>query len=198
MVNRFLTFAPALLLAFSGAVAQDNVLPIDPVHSTVTVRAYKSGLFSFAAHNHEVSAQIAQGQVISGENAGVRVLLNVRDMKVLDPKLDADDRAEVQKTMLSDKVLDGERFPTIEFTSSEVKTLGEGRFRVTGNLKLHGTERQIQFQVQRKGDRYSGSVGIKQSEYGIPKISIAAGSVTVKDKVDIDFEIAVAGVGGQP
>jgi hypothetical protein len=40
--------------------------------------------------------------------------------------------------------------------------------------------------------RYRGSTSIKQSDFGISPISIAGGTVKVKDDVKIDFDIAAA------
>jgi len=40
-------------------------------------------------------------------------------------------------------VLDVERFPTIEFQSTRLRDLGDGQFRLDGNLVLHGVTRPV-------------------------------------------------------
>ncbi|MGH9576820.1 MAG: hypothetical protein ACRD3R_05220, partial [Terriglobales bacterium] len=54
---RLSVFLAALLLMTSG-LAQTQSRAIDSGRSTLTVRVFKAGLFSFAAHNHEIQAPI--------------------------------------------------------------------------------------------------------------------------------------------
>src|SRR3954468_19565092 len=96
----------ALLLLGGSAYAQAVTHHIDAARSTVTIYAYKTGVFSFAAHDHEISAPVASGEVDEGPAGRVNIRFDARTLKVLDPKLSAGDRADVQQTMLGSKVLD--------------------------------------------------------------------------------------------
>ena len=93
-----------------GQVADDRA--IHTQQSRLIVHAYKSGLFSGFAHDHEIEAPIAQGRV-DIKNRRVDLEFDVAQMKVLDPKESADKRSEIEKTMLSDTVLDAARYPKI-------------------------------------------------------------------------------------
>jgi hypothetical protein len=62
---------------------------------------------------------------------------------------------------------------------------------VHAELGMHGTVRPLTMKVRKEGDRYKGSVTVKQSEYGIVPVTIAGGVVRVKDEVEIDFAIVV-------
>ena len=179
-----------LLLLSSLSFAQTSQMrSIDPA-STLTVNVYKTGLFSFAAHNHVISAPIESGTVdLSPEHPSVKLVVDARGMKVLDPEIDADKRAEIQTTMLSTKVLDTEAHPKIEFASARVEKTGNGVWKVTGDLRLHGASHSITFEVRELNQSYSGSAILKQTDFGITPISIAGGSVKVKDELKIEFAI---------
>src|SRR6266513_4813464 len=88
-----------------SAQAAAGTKPIDVEQSTLTVFAYKSGLFSAFADNHIIKAPIASGSI--SEDPPLKVDLTVRaaDLRVLDPNLAADRRAEVQARMLGPEVL---------------------------------------------------------------------------------------------
>jgi hypothetical protein len=164
---------------------------IDPVASSITVFAYKSGLFSFAAHDHEVAAPIASGTVTEAGAPAVSLKIDVRQMKVLDPKVSDKDRAEIQQTMLSEKVLDPARFPEITFASTSVRPSGRKKWTVTGNLTLHGQTRPVTMDVVQQYEKYVGTVNIKQRDFDIPPISLAGGTIKVKDEVKVEFRIVL-------
>jgi polyisoprenoid-binding protein YceI len=162
--------------------------PLDIEHSTVTVHVYRSGLFSFAGDNHEIQAPIASGTV--DEAAGtVELTVEVRRMRVLDPNLSADKRSQVQQKMLSPDVLDPDRYPEIQFRSTRVEQKGGGELSVSGNLMLHGQTRPINVRVLSAQLHYRGSAALKQTDFGIKPITIAGGTIKVKDEVRIDFDI---------
>lgn len=173
-----------------AAFAQ-NGREIDTTNSRLTVYAYKTGMFSFAAHDHEISAPIVSGRVDdSASSPSVRLVVNAKEMRVLDPKVSEKDRAEIQKDMHA-KVLESERYPTIEFVSTKIEQAGADHWTVTGNLSLHGQTKPVTVSVTRNGGRYTGEAKFRQTEFGITPISVAGGTVKVKDEVKVTFEIGV-------
>jgi polyisoprenoid-binding protein YceI len=182
-----------LFIAAAGAqqsATRPDTRPIDTERSTITVRAFKSGLFSpFAGDNHEVSAPIASGTLNDSNNASIVLKIDARKLKVLDPKLAPDKRAEVQETMHSEKVLDSTRFPSIEFVSTQIRPAGQDKWVVVGNLTLHGETHPVTANVERRNARYLGSTTFKQREFGISPVSVAGGTVKVKDEVKIEFDV---------
>jgi hypothetical protein len=155
----------------------------------LTVYVYKSGLFSAFADNHVIKATIASGALSNDAPAGIELSVRAADLKVLDPNLSPDRRAEVQARMTSPQVLDADRFPTITFASTTIKETAPARWSVTGRLAIHGQTRDVTFPVRRTGEVYAGEVTINQRDYGIEPIRIAGGAVKVKDEVKIAFEI---------
>ena len=176
-----------LLLAFS-CTAQ-NGREIDTANSKLTVFAFKTGLFSFAAHDHEINAPITAGRIDdSGKSPRVTFRVNAREMNVLDPKASEKDRAEIQRDMQA-KVLESEQYPTIEFTSTTITQTSPDHWTVVGDLTLHGKTRPITVAVEESNGKYTGSTKLKQTDFGITPIAVAGGTVKVKDELKIEFAI---------
>jgi polyisoprenoid-binding protein YceI len=161
---------------------------LDRSASSITVAVAKSGVFSGFAHDHTVVAPIASGSIDTAKKS-IQLTFHAQEMKVTDKEGSDSDRAEIEKTMKSDKVLDVASFPEISFASTGVDPSGEGAFNVRGDLSLHGKTRPIQFPVMFKDGRYSGSVKLKQTDFGITPIRIAGGTVKVKDEIQVSFII---------
>ncbi len=174
------------------AAANGETWAVDTHQSSFTVYVFKSGLFSAFGDNHEVRATVSSGSVSDGEKPAVEIAVDARQMTVLDPQLAKDKRAEVQKRMLGPEVLDVAKFPEIRFKSTAVKQIAEGRWRVEGDLELHGKKVPLSFEVTGSKERFRGSATVRQRAFGIKPISAGGGTVNVKDEVKVDFEIVTA------
>src|SRR5882757_2536395 len=176
------------LLIFLSSLVVVASTPVDTQKSTLTIRVYKSGFFSAFAHDHEISAPIDSGS-FSEENPSVEISIDASKLKVLDKESSADERDKIQKRMLSSEVLDSDQFKEIRFHSTQVERAGEGVWQVTGDLTLHGQTHPVAFRVQKVNGHYQGVAELKQSAFGMTPISIAGGSVKVKDQVRIEFDV---------
>ncbi len=157
----------------------------------MTVRVSKSGVFSALGHDHEIAAPIAHGMVDTSARK-VEVEARAAALQVRDHGISEKDRAEIQNTMVGPKVLDAERFPHIVFRSTAVEPAGEGSWRVTGTLELHGQSRPVTVDVHEAGGHYRGSARVKQTDFGIQPVKVAGGTVRVKDELRIEFDIQLA------
>ena len=173
------------------AAASPDAREIDGSHSTMTVRVYKSGFLSAFGHNHEVQAPIQSGQVRETGNPSVELLVDAGKLRVLDPEVSDGTRAQIQETMLGTGVLDANHFTGIRFQSTSVEAKGPRHWIVHGNLVLHGKDHTIAVEVTLKDERYRGSASLKQTDFGITPVTVAGGTVKVKDEVKIEFEIAL-------
>ncbi len=174
------------LMIATTAIAQPAA--IDTTHSTVTVRVYKTGLFSGLAHNHIVKAPIASGTVDAATRT-VSLSFNAVDLRIADTEGSESEHQEIESTMKGPKVLAVEKFPVISFASKRVEMVDSRTYRVVGELKLHGAAREITVPVSFSDGTYKGSVNLKQTDFGITPIKIAGGTVRVKDEIEISFEI---------
>ena len=166
--------------------------PLDTARSSITIRVGRTGMFSFAGDNHLVRAPLASGSV---NEAGKHIEFKVqsKSLRVEDPGTAADKKAQIQERMLGPDVLDSEHFPVIQFRSTSISG-APADLRVAGDLTLRGQTRPIEAKVQEIAKRHwRGAATLKQSAFGIKPISIAGGTVKVKDELKLEFEIFAKG-----
>jgi hypothetical protein len=184
---RALTVTSVLLIGVASLQAESRA--IDTAQSKLTVFVYKSGLFSGFADDHVIDAPLARGTVSDAPPLAVAIEVHAGDLKVRDPNLSASKRDEVQTRMVGPQVLDTMKFQSITFESTTVEPNGTDRWNVTGRLTIHGQTRPVTFPTTRANGRYRGTVLLKQRDFGITPISIAGGTVKVKDELKIEFDI---------
>ncbi len=193
----------ALAVCVSGlarwSAADVQVWTVVPQSSDVRIQVGKSGLLSVAGHPHEVIAPAVSGTIRFDrqrpEQAEIDLTFDASHLKVTGKGEPAGDVPQVQQTMVSDKVLDVGKYPTIVFRSRQIEVRTRGadqmRLRVAGDLTLHGVTRPIDGPVDVKlsADRLvgTGSVNIKQTNFGIQPITAGLGAVKVKDEVSVTF-----------
>jgi polyisoprenoid-binding protein YceI len=161
---------------------------IDTEHSVLTVRVYKAGAFSAFGHEHSIRAPIQNGS-FDEDKRSVEFVVDTRTLRVVDSDVSDKDRANIQNTMLGPKVLDSARFHEIRFHSTQVSRASENRWTVQGDLSLHGQTNSVKVDVERQDGRYRGSARLRQSEFGITPVTVAGGTIKVKDEVRVEFEI---------
>ncbi|MBV8082667.1 MAG: YceI family protein [Candidatus Eremiobacteraeota bacterium] len=186
-MKRITLFTIMLLCATTG-VARGATHTIDVAQSHIAVFVYKSGLFAFAADNHVINAPIASGQ-LDDPLTSVSFVVTASQLKVLDPNSSDNNRTQVQARMESPDVLDPAHFPTIEFKSTNISGSPTAGWDVSGQLTLHGQTKPVKLHVTESAGHFKGSTTLKQTDYGIAPITIAGGTVKVKDDVRIEFDI---------
>jgi hypothetical protein len=166
---------------------------VDLPHSHLTVYVYKQGLFSFLADNHVINAPIADAS-FDPQSKSIVLRVDANQMRVLDPRLSAGKRANVQSNMLGPQVLDAAKYPRIEFRSTSIENRANGVLHVDGNLELHGQTRPISFDAAPgENGAFTGSANVRQTDFGITPIRIAGGAVSVRDDVRVEFTIQFIG-----
>lgn len=97
---------------------------------------------------------------------------------------------------------DVEQFPTITFTSKRVEVVGDQRFKVTGDLTLHGVTREVAFDAKQEGkfkgmqgdDRFAFTITttINRKDHGLNwNVALEAGGWLVSEEVKITIEAQV-------
>lgn len=174
--------------------------PIDAARSQFTVRVFTGGLFKVFAHNHTVSVKDFDGNVAWGgatlETASLRLRVQSGSLTIVDPEVSEKDRAEIQSAMET-KVLDVAKYPEITFSSTRVSASkisnGEYEVEIDGELQLHGlTRREVipaRVTIHDPELRARGEFSLKQTDYSIKPISVAGGTVKVKDEIRLSFDI---------
>jgi polyisoprenoid-binding protein YceI len=187
------------------AAAATRTFAVDSSASSVMVHVGKTGVGSFAGHEHDVAAPALRGQVVADledlPRSSVDIEANARAMRVTGDE-PAQDARKVQQTMSGAKVLDVGRFPIIRFRSREVtgKRVSPDRYdlSVAGELSLHGATKPmtVPIQLEVRGDMLTGTgkMAVKQTDFGIEPVSAGGGLVKVEDAVTVSFRIVAKAV----
>ena len=99
--------------------------------------------------------------------------------------------------------LDVEKFPTITYRSTKIERKGEGEWKVTGDLTIHGVTRPVVLDVEGPeaeskdpwGNLRTGASArtkIKRSEFGLTwNAALEAGGLLVGDELKIELELSL-------
>jgi polyisoprenoid-binding protein YceI len=168
--------------------------------SRFTVQAFAEGLFSAFGHDPVIAIRDFTGEVEftpgTLSDAAVRMTIKA-DSLAVGEEVKEKDRAEIEHLMRED-VLETAKYTEIVFKSTSVSAsrLGEGRYRarVIGDLTLHGLTQNnlwIQTAVTMSGERLraQGEFTLKQTDYQIKPVSVAGGTMKVKNELKFSFEI---------
>ncbi len=193
-VRKKVLHATVCALALVASVSAANQRqPIDTIHSRLTIHVGKEGFFSAFGDEHEISAPIGRGEVAASAPEFVEFTVETSKMMVQDPRESETKRADVQKAMLGPQVLDAARYPEIHFVSESVERKDDSHWSVHGRLALHGATKQINVETRLESGHFRGKVSLKQTDYGITPIRVAGGAVNVKNELQIEFDITLAG-----
>ena len=167
--------------------------------SRFTVRAFAAGLLSGFAHDHTIAIRDFTGEAaftyVTVSPASLQMTIKADSLAVTD-KISDSDRQKIQTTMRNE-VLEVEKYPEIILKSTNVVATrtGEGQYDATisGDLTLHGVTRSVSIPTKlvfnADNMRARGEFSLRQTNYGIKPVSIAAGTIKVKDEVKFSFEI---------
>jgi polyisoprenoid-binding protein YceI len=172
----------------------------NPAASKFTVQAFAEGLLSMFGHDPLIGVKDFQGEVSfvpeTFENASLKLTISANSLRVVNDVKEKD-RKDIERTM-RDEVLETGKYPEIVFQSNNVSLnqIGEGRYRarVIGNLTLHGvTQSNISINgevtLNNDGLKAKGDFAIKQTDYKIKLVSVAGGTLKIKNEVKGRFDI---------
>jgi polyisoprenoid-binding protein YceI len=175
------------------------VYVLDPGLSRFTARAFAAGLLASMGHNPSFAIRQFTGEAklaaAAPEQASVRIVVQSGSLELSD-QVSEKDRREIESTMRND-VLETSRFPEIVFEASNpsMSQGGEGVYwaNITGKLTLHGVTQPQQITAQvtvnDSGLRANGELTVRQSSFGIKLVSVAGGTLKVKDDVKLTFDL---------
>ncbi len=183
--------ATAVLIALPVLAHADN-WQIDPMHTNV----------EFTVRHMMISNVKGQFQKTSGT---ITVDGNDPTSAKIDATIDAssiDTRVERRDADLkSPEFLDVAKYPTITFKSTKVEADGAGKWKVTGDLTLHGVTKPVVLEVESSGTPIhdpmgnmragaSATTSIKRSDFGLTYNKVLeSGGVMVGDEVGISIDL---------
>jgi polyisoprenoid-binding protein YceI len=122
----------------------------------------------------------------------------------LDVQIDASsiDTGNAQRDthLRSADFLDVEQFPALRFQSTRLENVGGERFRLIGNLTIHGVTREVTLDVERGGQGkdpwgnqrigFAATTSILRSDFGLTwNQALETGGLLVADRVDIELDV---------
>ena len=196
--------APAEEAAVPGGA---RVLEIDPDRSVVTLLVRRAGPLARLGHNHVITSAQESGRAWLGpepRQSGFEIRLPVGAFVVDEPaarlaagaefpgELPAEAREGTYRNMLRAEVLDGEHHPEVVVRASRISGTWQQPV-VVARITLRGATRDVEVPVELQRDpqsiRATGTLQIRQTDFGITPFSVGGGAIQVADAVDIRFEI---------
>ena len=176
------------------------VYRLDAARSRFMIRAFAGGLLWFKGHDHFVAARDFAGEarltpgsvspaslavsVRAASLAETREVFNAQQKKIIDGEL-------------RDIVLEPDKYPEITFKSTDVSVEPRGgdlfALKLGGDLTLRGITRHVTIPVEvtLRGDelRARGEFDIKRGDFKVPATSAFHGTVRVRDRLKVSFDI---------
>jgi polyisoprenoid-binding protein YceI len=172
---------------------------LDASQSRFTVQGSADGLLSMFGHDPVIAICGFGGDVrfVPGtlESGSLLMLVQADSLAVVN-KVSDKDRREMERGMRED-VLETARYPEIVYISTKVSAnrRGEGQYRarITGNLSLHGVSREhvidAQLTLGEDSLHARGEFLLRQTDYNIKPVSVAGGTLKMKDELKFSFDI---------
>jgi polyisoprenoid-binding protein YceI len=172
---------------------------VDARSSRFTVQAFATGILSAMGHNPKIGIRTFTGDVDfnaeAAQASGFRLSMKSNSLGVLDDVSDKD-RRDMEK-MMNEQILEPDKYPDIVFDAPTVSIarIDSALFSATlnGTLTFHGVTRNqtilARIAVFDGMLRVSGEFTLNQSDYGIKPISVAGGTLKVKDELKFSFEM---------
>ena len=172
---------------------------IDGKASRFTVQAFATGLLARMGHNPTIGIRDFSGEMKFNpdklEAGSFRLVIKTASLSVQDD-ITSKDLREMERLM-NEEVLETAKFPEIlyEAPSISVTKMTDTLCSATlnGKLTLHGVTRNqpIAVRVALLGSmlRASGDFSLDQTDYDIKLVSVAGGSLKLKDELKFSFEM---------
>ena len=173
---------------------------LEATQSKFIAHAHRGGLFWFKGHDHLVAARDFSGEAeITADTIDpASLLLDVKSESMAETNtVFTDQQKQIIDKELREIVLLPGQYPDITFKSTEVKgkavSGNEYDLRIGGDLTLLGVTRHIEIptHVSINGNELHarGEFSINRSDFKVKATSAFHGLVSVRDKIDFNFDI---------
>ena len=191
-MKKLFSVAALLALAALPALAQTNAWKVDPNHTAAQFSVKHLGVSTVRGAFMKTSGEI---QLDEKDVTKSQVEVTVDTTSV-------DTRNETRdKDVKSPNFLDVAVYPTMTFKSRRITSAGDGKFKMTGDLTLHGVTKEVTFDVDgpspaikdpwgnlRRGA--SATATINRQDFGINyNKMLDTGGLVVSNEVQITIDI---------
>jgi polyisoprenoid-binding protein YceI len=174
------------------ASAATNTFQIDSKHSDAQFAITHLMVSTVRGEFHGVNGTVVYDDK-NVANSSVNVTIDANTVDTREPDRDKDLR--------SPKFFDVEKFPTMTFKSTKVEDAGAGKLKVTGDLTIRGTTKQVVLDVTTPKTPIKDPYGLQRSgvmattkinrlDYGVSwNKTLDSGTVMLGDNVDITIDV---------
>lgn len=185
-----------------------QALNIMPEASLVRIIVYRGGALAQMGHNHVIASHDLRGKVYLHsqlERSAFEVVMPVQSLVIDDatlrnqegegfpPEVPESAKQGTRKNMLSDALLDGDRYPNIRLICTSLQgTEQKLTARVRVNIKDQWKELTVPIRLewQRNQVRAAGEFKVTHAALGLEPFSAALGALKVQDELLVRFEFA--------
>jgi len=180
----------AMTLSLTAGAAT-STWQIDPQHSSAQFAVRHLGLSTVRGAFSKLSGSVLlDDQDVT--KSSVEVTIDVNTVDTREPDRDKDLRSE--------HFFDVDHFPTMTFKSKKVEQVAPAKLRVTGDLTIHGTTKEVVLDVDGpttpmkdpRGNQhigFSATTKINRQDYGVKwNAKLDNGGVVVGDDVNITID----------
>jgi polyisoprenoid-binding protein YceI len=165
---------------------------IDPAHTNVQFSVRHMMISNVRGDFNKVSGKVTS----DGQNPDAIQVDATIDAGSIDTRIEMRD-----KHLKSPDFLDVEKYPTIEFKSKKVEANGNGKWKLTGDLTLHGVTKEVVLDVEGPTPVVKDPMGnprvgasatttINRKDFGLNwNKALEAGGVLVGDDVQITIDV---------
>ena len=168
-MSKFLALLSAVLIFAISAAAEVQTWQIDPNHTAAQFSVRHMGISTVRGAFTKVSGT-AQYDASDPTKSSVEATI---DSASVDTRVSMRD-----DDLRSDHYFDVAKYPTITFRSKAVQTAGSGKLKITGDLTIHGTTKEVVLDVDGpsapitdpRGNTHVGasaSTTVKRTDFGV-------------------------------
>lgn len=186
----------------AAAAAGRPVYAVDVAQSLVAITVRRSGALARLGHDHVVASRTLSG-FAAPDDGRADLRFTLADMSVDEATLRAEAGLDTQPSAeaiegtrinMLNRVLEVERFPEVLLRA---EPLAGGMLRLT--ITLHGVTRAYEVPTQLERDDAalvaSGTLQLRQTDFGIAPMSLLGGAIAVRDDIELRFRIAARRIG---
>lgn len=189
-----LTAAGSFLTSSTEARAGDpTTWEIDPTHTSAEFSVRHMMVTNVKGHFGKITGEVVLDDK-DPKNSSAIVQIDASTIDTREPKRDTH--------LKSPDFFDVAKYPTITFKSTKVEKAGKGKFKMIGDLTMHGVTKPVTLNVDGPTPNVNDIMGgisrgasitgkLDRKEWGLTwnKPLAAAGGVLVGDEVGLDIEV---------
>lgn len=194
MVPRTLAVVALAVSLLAAPFARAATWEIDPAHTSIQFSVRHMMISNVRGEFGKVAGKVEADET-NPTAARVEATIEAASIDTHNAKRD--------EHLRSPDFLDASRFPTITFRSKQAERAGEGRWKITGDLTLHGATREVVLEVDGPtpavkdpgGNTRAGAQArttINRQDFGITfSKALDGGGALVGDEIAITIEVEV-------